>query len=119
MTVPAWRASTVGGGPDVRLPTTLDPVSVEVRIPEFLREQVGGAEVIQVDGATVRGVIADLDRQYPGFADRLLDDSGLRRYINVYVGQQDSRFADGLDTAVTPGERILILPASSGGMFLP
>ena len=94
-------------------------MTVAVRIPEFLRTSVAGAEVVDVDGVTVAEIISRIDARHPGFGDRLLDDSGLRRYINVYVGEQDIRFADGLDTAVAPGETVLILPASSGGMFLP
>jgi molybdopterin synthase sulfur carrier subunit len=64
-------------------------------------------------------MIEVLDQQYPGLAARLLDSSGLRRYLNVYVGAHDVRFGDGLATTIPHGERVTILPASSGGMFLP
>lgn len=92
---------------------------ISVRIPEFLRPSVGGADVLLADGRSVRDLVMDLDTRYPGVAERLLDDSGLRRYINVYVGPDDIRFVDGLDTGVADGQTVLILPASSGGMFLP
>ncbi len=92
---------------------------VLVRIPEFLRPSVGDADVLTADGRCVRDLVMDLDARYPGLAERLLDDSGLRRYINVYVGPDDIRFVDGLDTCVTDGQTVLILPASSGGMLLP
>ena len=92
---------------------------ISVRIPEFLRPSVGGVDVLTADGGCVRDLVMDLDARHPGLAERLLDDSGLRRYINVYVGPDDIRFADGLDTVVADGQTVLILPASSGGMFLP
>lgn len=92
---------------------------VSVRIPDVLKSLVGGSTVVKGSGETVGALIADLDSRYPGLAARLLDESGLRRYINVYVGPDDIRFVDGLDTCVTDGQTVLILPASSGGMFLP
>lgn len=100
-------------------PAYASSMATDVRIPEFLRGAVDGADVLEAEGTRVRDLIADLDARHPGFGDRLLDDSGLRRYINVYVGRRDIRFADGLDTAVAAGDTVLILPASSGGMFLP
>lgn len=94
-------------------------MATDVRIPEFLRDAVDGAEVLEADGTCVRDLMADIDARHPGFAERLLDDSGLRRYVNVYVGPDDIRFVDGLDTVVASGQTVRILPASSGGMFLP
>ncbi len=92
---------------------------VAVRIPVVLRTLTGDEGVVESSGATVGELIADIDARHPGFAERLIDDSGLRRYINIYVGSDDIRFGGGLDTVVADGQTVLILPASSGGMFLP
>jgi len=91
-------------------------VTVRVRIPTILRSYTGGeAEVTATEG-TLREVIADLEAAYPGLGGRMIDDGGkLRRFVNVYVGDEDVRFAQGLDTHVPAGERISVIPAVAGG----
>ena len=87
-----------------------------VRIPGSLREQVGGAATLEVDGATVQEILDRLTEQHPGIRGRLLDDGGqLRRFVNVFVDDEDIRHQDGLDTAVGPGQQVSILPAVAGG----
>ncbi|SEG85441.1 Molybdopterin converting factor, small subunit [Thermomonospora echinospora] len=90
--------------------------TVSVRIPTILRTYTGGESEVKADGATLGEVIADLDANYSGIAARILDDDGrLRRFVNVYVGDEDVRFADGLDTATPAGTQISIIPAVAGG----
>ncbi len=91
-------------------------MSVTVRIPTTLRPLTGGKSEIAVQGATVRDVLAALDRAHPGFSGRLLDGDGkLRRFVNVFVSDDDVRFMDGLDTPVPDGETVAIVPAVAGG----
>jgi len=90
-------------------------MSVKVRIPTTLRTLTGGKSEVEVDGATVGEVISALDAAHPGFADRVLDDGGLRRFVNVFVADDDVRFLDGLDTKVPDGETVSIIPAVAGG----
>jgi molybdopterin synthase sulfur carrier subunit len=88
---------------------------VEVRIPTILRPLTGGVKTVSAEGATLADVIANLDANYSGLGERVLDDSGLRRFINVYVNDEDVRFLSGLDTTITDGDSITILPAVAGG----
>lgn len=91
-------------------------MSVTVRVPTTLRTLTAGASEVAVDGATVREVVAALDATHPGFADKLLDDDGnLRRFVNVFVADDDVRFLEGLDTPVPDGETVSIIPAVAGG----
>lgn len=91
-------------------------VSVSVRIPTILRTYTGGESEVKASGGTLREVIADLDATYSGIGARILDDTGrLRRFVNVYVGDEDVRFAEGLDTATAEGAQISIIPAVAGG----
>lgn len=90
-------------------------MSVEVRIPTILRPYTGGAKAVSADGTTLGEVVADLDARYAGIGDRLLDESGLRRFVNVYVNDEDVRFLDGLATPVKDGDSVTILPAVAGG----
>ncbi len=91
-------------------------MSVSVRIPTILRSYTGGASEVTAVAGTLREVISDLDACYPGIGGRLLDDSGrLRRFVNVYVGEEDVRFADGLDTPVPAGAQVSVIPAVAGG----
>jgi sulfur-carrier protein len=90
--------------------------AIIVRIPTILRTYTGGEAEVKASGSTVREVIADLDAGYSGIAARILDDDGrIRRFVNVYVGEEDVRFADGLDTATPDGAQISIIPAVAGG----
>jgi molybdopterin converting factor small subunit len=91
-------------------------MSVSVRIPTILRSYTGGAAQVTAQTGTLREVIAGLDAAYPGLGGRILDESGqLRRFINVYVGEQDVRFAQGLDTPVPAGGQVSVIPAVAGG----
>lgn len=87
-----------------------------VRIPTQLRTLTGGASEVTVDGSTVAEVLKALDAAHPGFADRLFDESGtLRRFVNVFVADEDIRFQQGVDTPVEPGQTVSIVPAVAGG----
>jgi sulfur-carrier protein len=91
-------------------------MSVSVRIPTILRSYTGGEPEVTAQPGTVREVISQLDAAYPGIGGRLLDDGGqLRRFVNVYVGEEDVRFADGLDTPVPAGTKVSVIPAVAGG----
>lgn len=86
-----------------------------VRIPTILRTYTGGEAEVTVEGATLGAVITSLDAQYPGIAARVLDDNGaLRRFVNIYVNDDDVRFLEGLETK-TEGVSISIIPAVAGG----
>ena len=88
---------------------------ITVRIPTPLRTLTGGNDQVQVSGATLREVIETLEKQHPGIRDRLLDDKGVRRFVNIYVGDEDVRFLDGLETKLKSGDEISIVPAIAGG----
>jgi molybdopterin synthase sulfur carrier subunit len=90
-------------------------MAVTVRIPTPLRTLTGGEEQVQADGSTVAQVIENLEKHHPGLRDRLLDDKGVRRFVNIYVGDEDIRFLDGLSTALKGGEEVSIVPAIAGG----
>ena len=91
-------------------------VTVQVRIPTILRSYTGGAAEVTAAEGTLREVIAGLDAAYPGLGGRIVDDSGqLRRFVNVYVGDEDVRFAQGLDTPVPAGGQVSVIPAVAGG----
>ena len=91
-------------------------MSVAVRIPTTLRTLTGGQSSVSVEGVTVREVLAALDATHPGFAERLLDEAGeLRRFVNVFVADDDVRFLDGMSTAVPDGAEVSIIPAVAGG----
>jgi sulfur-carrier protein len=89
---------------------------VTVRIPTQLRTLSGGAAEVQVEGSTVAEALKALDTAHPGFAERLFDDGGgLRRFVNVFLAEEDIRFLDGVATPVTEGQTISIVPAVAGG----
>ena len=90
-------------------------MAVTVRIPTPLRTLTAGEEQVATDGATVSQVIENLEKKHPGIRDRLLDEKGVRRFVNIYVGDEDIRFLDGLETALKGGEEISIVPAIAGG----
>ncbi len=91
-------------------------MSVTVRVPTILRTYTGGAAEVVVEGATLAQVVAALESAHPGIAARVLDDDGkLRRFVNVYVGDEDVRFADGLGTATPDGSTVSVIPAVAGG----
>ena len=86
-----------------------------VRIPPTLRAEVGGNRQLEARGDTVRAVIEDLVERYPALAAQLLHDGELASYVNVYLGGEDVKTLDGLDTPVYEGETIILLPAMAGG----
>jgi molybdopterin synthase sulfur carrier subunit len=86
-----------------------------VSIPTPMRTLTGGSDEVAAAGGTVGDVIADLEKRYPGMKDRLLDEKGVRRFINIFVGDEDIRFLDGLKTELKSGDRISIIPAIAGG----
>jgi sulfur-carrier protein len=91
-------------------------MAVTVRIPTILRSYTGGSAEVPAQGATLAEVIEDLEANHPGLRARLLDDSGkLRRFVNVYVDDDDVRFADGLATTTIEGAKLSIIPAVAGG----
>jgi molybdopterin synthase sulfur carrier subunit len=90
-------------------------MSVSVKIPTQLREATGGEALATVDGATVGEVLDSLYERYGELRNRIAEDGGLRRFVNVYVGEEDIRFLDYLDTAVSDGDVVTILPAVAGG----
>jgi len=88
----------------------------QVRIPTPLRKYTGGAEAVQADGATVAAIVTDLDKRHPGIKERICDEHGaVRRFVNVFVNGEDIRFLQNLDTAVTAGDEVSIVPAIAGG----
>jgi molybdopterin converting factor small subunit len=91
-------------------------VSISVRIPTILRSYTGGASEVTAAGGTVAEVLDDLEANHAGIKARVLDDNGeIRRFVNVYVGNDDVRFLDGLSTATPDGTQISIIPAVAGG----
>ena len=91
-------------------------MSVSVRIPPILRTYTGGESEVTADGATLADVLNDLESSYAGIRARILDDSGdIRRFVNVYVGNDDVRFLEGLGTATPDGAQLSIIPAVAGG----
>ncbi len=91
-------------------------MAITIRIPTQLRQLSGGSSEVSVEGATVAEALKALDAAHPGFAERLYDENGgLRRFVNVFVAEEDIRFLDGTDTALTDGQTISIVPAVAGG----
>ncbi|EYF08598.1 MoaD/ThiS family protein [Chondromyces apiculatus] len=86
-----------------------------IRIPTQLRTLTGGQEEVKAQGATVAEIIEHLERAHPGIRARLLDDKGVRRFVNIFVGDEDIRFLDGLATPLKTGDQITIVPAIAGG----
>ena len=91
-------------------------MAVTVRIPTTLRPIAGGNSTVKVEGSTVAEVLKALDAAHAGFTDRLLDDQGaLRKFVNVFVSDDDVRYLDGLNTPVPDGTTVSIIPAVAGG----
>jgi sulfur-carrier protein len=91
-------------------------MAINVRIPTPLRKLTGNQDTVQAAGATVAAVLADLERQHPGVRERLYDEKGdLRRFVNVYVNDEDIRFGQGPLTPVKDGDELSIIPAIAGG----
>lgn len=95
-----------------------NPVSVTVSIPTILRPHTGGQKRVTASGATLQAVISDLEANYAGISDRLVDSENkgkLHRFVNIYVNDEDVRFSGGLDTTIADGDSVTILPAVAGG----
>jgi sulfur-carrier protein len=91
-------------------------VSITVRIPTPLRNTTGGVSEVQCEGATVRALVDDLERQHPGIKERICEaDGSIRRFVNVFVGDEDIRFLSGIETSVSEGTSVSIIPAVAGG----
>jgi molybdopterin converting factor small subunit len=91
-------------------------MSVHVRIPTILRSYTDGASEVTAEGDTLSAVLDDLESSYSGIRSRILDETGeLRRFVNVYVGNDDVRFLDGLATATPDGAKVSVIPAVAGG----
>ena len=91
-------------------------MTAHVRIPTILRTYTGGESEVTAAGATLSEVLDDLDANYAGIKGRILDDNGeLRRFVNVYVGNDDVRFLDNLATPTPDGAQISVIPAVAGG----
>ncbi len=90
-------------------------MTIEVRIPTILRPYTAGEKLVSAKGATLQEVLNDLELNYPGMGERLIDESGLRRFINIYINDEDVRFLAGLQSAIGENDSITILPAVAGG----
>lgn len=90
-------------------------MAITVKIPTQLRAATGGASTASVEGTTVGEVLDALYAEFGELRERIADDGGLRRFVNVYISGEDIRFLDGLDTAVSDGDEVTILPAVAGG----
>ena len=94
-------------------------MAIEVRIPTILRTYTGGEKAVDADGATLSALIDALDANHPGIKDRLVEDKGngieLRRFVNVYINDEDVRFIGGLDAELSDGDQVVVLPAVAGG----
>jgi molybdopterin converting factor small subunit len=90
-------------------------MSIELRIPTILRPFTSGEKLVTAKGDTLQAVLADLELNHPGIGERILDENGLLRFINVYVNDEDVRFLTGLSTPISENDSITILPAVAGG----
>jgi MoaD family protein len=90
-------------------------MAIEVRIPTILRTYTDGAKQVEGTGSTLDELISDLEQRHGGLRDRLIDGSGLRRFVNVYLNDEDVRFLAGLETPVKDGDTVTVLPAVAGG----
>ena len=90
-------------------------MAIEVRIPTILRTYTDGEKSVTGEGANLSALIDDLEASHPGLKDRLLDDGDLRRFVNVYVNDEDVRFIGGLEAELKDGDQVVVLPAVAGG----
>jgi sulfur-carrier protein len=88
---------------------------VEVRIPTILRSYTGGEKAVDATGSSLSALIDDLEANHPGLKERLLENGDLRRFVNVYVNDEDVRFLGGLEAPVSDGDQVVVLPAVAGG----
>lgn len=91
-------------------------MAIEVRIPTILRPYTGGERAVEGNGASVLALVDDLESRFAGIKERLVDETGdVRRFVNIYVNDEDIRFTGGLETSVSDGSTVVILPAVAGG----
>ena len=90
-------------------------MTVTVSVPTILRSHTGGEKRVSATGNTLQAVISDLEANYSGISERLADDGELHRFVNIYVNDEDVRFSGGLDTEISDGDSVTILPAVAGG----
>ena len=90
-------------------------MAIDVRIPTILRTYTGGEKAVTGEGSTLAELIDDLESKHPGIKERLIDGSELRRFVNVYVNDEDVRFTGSLGTEVGDGDEVVVLPAVAGG----
>jgi sulfur-carrier protein len=90
-------------------------MSTTVRIPTPLRTLTGGHDEVAAEGRTIGELIDNLEKKHPGIRDRLLDEKGVRRFVNIYIGEEDIRFLEGLRTELKSGDTVSIVPAIAGG----
>jgi MoaD family protein len=90
-------------------------MAIEVRIPTILRTYTDGEKAVTADGASLSAVIDDLEANHPGIKDRLIENGDLRRFVNVYVNDEDVRFIGGLEAELSDGDQVVVLPAVAGG----
>ena len=101
-----------------QLNTKEEHMAVKVRIPTPLRKLTNGLDEVSVNGATVSAVLEDLERQYPGIKERICEGDGkLRKFVNLYLNDEDIRFKENLSTAVKESDELSIVPAIAGGRF--
>ncbi|WP_426364063.1 MoaD/ThiS family protein [Streptomyces sp. E-08] len=91
-------------------------MAIEVRIPTILRTYTDGEKAVHGSGETLAALLTDLETRHPGIEARIVDGGKLRRFVNVYLNDEDVRFLDGIDTKLTDGDNVTILPAVAGGM---
>jgi sulfur-carrier protein len=90
-------------------------MAIEVRIPTILRTYTGGEKAVQGEGASLSALIDDLESSHPGIKERLVEGGDLRRFVNVYINDEDVRFIGGLDAELSDGDQVVVLPAVAGG----
>jgi MoaD family protein len=90
-------------------------MAIEVKIPTILRTYTAGEKAVTADGTTLSALIDDLEANHPGIKDRLIDNGDLRRFVNVYVNDEDVRFIGGLQAELKDGDQVVVLPAVAGG----
>ncbi|MCF4138540.1 MoaD/ThiS family protein [Streptomyces sp. NPDC101213] len=91
-------------------------MAIEVRIPTILRQYTDGQKAVEGSGETLADLFADLEARHTGIQARIVDNGQLRRFVNVYLNDEDVRFVDGIDTKLADGDTVTILPAVAGGM---
>lgn len=90
-------------------------MAVRVLIPTPLRQHTGGKDAVEATGTNIETLLDDLGRQFPGITERLLDNGRIRRFVNLYVNNEDIRYLQNLETAVKDGDEVSIIPAVAGG----